>query len=63
MDLVKLSGYLAFLNAAAPIGAAAIAIVKSFMAKELTKEENEQVLALWSENRARAAANAGIVEA
>lgn len=62
MDLVKLSQYMNFLNAAAPIGAAAIAIVKGFMTKELSKEENEQVLAVWSENRARAAANAGIVE-
>jgi hypothetical protein len=62
MDVIKLSQYLAFLNAAAPIGAAAIAIVKGFASKELTKEENEQLLSLWSENRARSAANAGIDE-
>jgi hypothetical protein len=60
MDPNQLQAWLALFSAAYALGEVVVDGVKHIAKGQLTPEENREVLALWSENRARAARNAGI---
>lgn len=60
MDPQQLQAWLLLLETAATISTHVVDAIKHSMHRELTKEENEQVLAVWTDNAERSARNAGL---
>lgn len=60
MDPQQLQAWLALLSTAMLISESVVNGVKRMAKKELTKEENQAVLAQWQANVDRSAANAGL---
>lgn len=63
MDQAKLEQWLQLFEMAGSISQTVLAEVHQVAHRVLTKEENEQVLMVWEDNRARARHNAGLDDA